>query len=185
MPPTLLSLNIAPNSSGPVTSPPAFRKEAVTHRCKVTPSGLEGDTPTADGVLAKAIYAYPSEHYPFWDTVRAQMGRAGWEDRLPYGTLGENLTLAGMLETYTFIGDLLRFPDCTLAVSQPGAARRELEEALGFKEAPKAMLAQAWCGFHLAVRVPGTLAVDDPFELIPGPRDIGIAELFRARNPSG
>jgi hypothetical protein len=31
------------------------------------------------------------------------------------------------------------------------------------------------------VRHPGTLAAGAPFDVVPGPREIGIAELFRAR----
>jgi MOSC domain-containing protein YiiM len=44
------------------------------------------------------------------------------------------------------------------------------------------MVAQSrWCGFWLAVRVPGRIHPGDPFELIPGPRATGVVELFRAR----
>ena len=41
------------------------------------------------GGLSKAVYAYPSEHYPFWQTVRAQARAAAWEAPLPSGFLGE------------------------------------------------------------------------------------------------
>jgi MOSC domain-containing protein YiiM len=39
--------------------------------------GIEGDEQadlTVHGGLSKAVYAYPHEHYPFWQTVRAQVG---------------------------------------------------------------------------------------------------------------
>jgi len=31
------------------------------------------------------------------------------------------------------------------------------------------------------VREPGTIAVGEAFTLVPGPREVGIVELFRAR----
>ena len=43
------------------------------------------------------------------------------------------------------------------------------------------MSANAWCGFYLQVRVAGTLRAGETFEVIPGPREVGITELFRAR----
>jgi MOSC domain-containing protein YiiM len=39
----------------------------------------------------------------------------------------------------------------------------------------------AWCGFYLAVRESGTIAAGESFSVVPGPREVGIAELFRAR----
>ena len=53
-------------------------------------------TCSVHGGPSKAVYAYPSEHYPFWQTVRAQAGVALWDEPLPPGSLGENLTLAGV-----------------------------------------------------------------------------------------
>ncbi|MEP7056456.1 MAG: MOSC domain-containing protein [Caldimonas sp.] len=146
--------------------------------------GIEGDEQadlSVHGGLAKAVYAYPHEHYAFWETVRAQAGAAAWGDRLPYGALGENLTLNGQLESDTWIGDVWRFADCTLAVSEPRFPCFKFNAAMEFKQAARAMIAQAWCGFYLAVRVPGTLRAGESFEVIPGPREVGIAELFRAR----
>ena len=133
------------------------------------------------GGLSKALYAYPSEHFPFWQTVRAQAGAAGWADPLAPGTMGENLTLAGLMENEVWIGDVLRFPNCSLAVSEPRFPCFKFNAAMGFKQAAAMMNANGWCGFYLAVRDPGSLQVSDRFELTPGPREVGIQELFRAR----
>ncbi len=162
----------------------AIGKRTVDGRRQVTSVGIEGDEQadlTVHGGLSKAVYAYPIEHYPFWETVRAQLDVAPWGQKLPFGALGENLTLAGVLESAIWIGDLLRFPDCTLAVSQPRLPCFKLNAALGFNQAAKAMTAQGWCGFYLAVRVPGSIAGGEAFEVVPGPREVGITELFRAR----
>jgi MOSC domain-containing protein YiiM len=106
---------------------------------------------------------------------------AGWDERLPHGMLGENLTLAGLLEVDAWVGDVLRFPDCTLAISQPRYPCFKLDAALGFSQASRAMVAQAWCGWYLAVRVPGSICAGEAFVVEPGPREVGVGELFRAR----
>jgi len=159
-------------------------KQPVDGPVAVRPLGLEGDEqadPSVHGGLTKAVYAYPVEHYPFWQTVRAQAKAAGWDDPLPPGALGENLTLSGLLESQVFIGDVLRFDDCALAVSEPRFPCFKFNAAMGFKHAAKLMGQNAWCGFYFAVRVPGTLQAGAAFELVPGPREVGIQELFRSR----
>jgi MOSC domain-containing protein YiiM len=51
---------------------------------------------------------------------------------------------------------------------------------MGFSQASKLMLQSGYCGFYLAVREPGWIAAGESFELVPGPRDVGIPELFRS-----
>ena len=162
----------------------AIGKRAVAGRVRVHRLGLDGDEqadPSVHGGLSKAVYAYPSEHYPFWRTVRAQAGVSLWDEPLPWGWLGENLTLAGLVESQVCIGDVLRFPDCALAVSEPRFPCFKLNAVMGFAHASRLMVQSAWCGFYLAVRVPGSLRAGDAFEVLPGPREVGIVELFRAR----
>lgn len=150
-------------------------------RVAVKPLGLVGDEQadlTVHGGLSKAVYAYPIEHYPFWQTVRAQAQAAEWDAPLPHGMLGENLTLEGLLEGQVWIGDVLRFPDCDLAVSEPRHPCFKFQHVMGFRHATKMMVQSGFCGFYLAVRRPGTLAAGEQAELIPGPREVNIRELF-------
>lgn len=163
-------------------------KRPVTGPIAVGPLGLAGDAQadlSVHGGPSKALYAYPSEHYPFWQTVRAQAKAAEWGAELPPGSIGENLTLTGLLEDRVWIGDVLRFADCELAVSGPRFPCFKFNAAMGFNQAAKLMGANGWCGFYLAVRQPGSLRAGEAFELIPGPREVGIAELFRARVARG
>ena len=185
--PTLLHLNVARatpvaiNGRRVVT---AIAKRPVEGARAVLPLGIEGDEQgdlSIHGGHSKAVYAYPSEHYPFWQTVRAQAGIALWDEPMPPGSLGENLTIAGWLETEMWIGDVLRFPHCALAVSEPRTPCFKLDAALGFKHAGKLMAQSAWCGAYLAVREAGTIAAGESFTVEPGPRHVGITELFKAR----
>ncbi len=162
----------------------AIHKQAMSGPVNVQLLGLQGDEQadlTVHGGLSKAVYAYPSEHYPFWQTVRAQAQAARWDETLLPGAMGENLTLSGLLENQVWVGDLLRFPHCELAVSEPRQPCFKFNAAMGFNQAAKLMHQSGWCGFYLAVRVPGQIQAGESFELIPGPREVGIAELFRSR----
>jgi MOSC domain-containing protein YiiM len=163
-------------------------KRGVAGRVDVGRLGIAGDEQadlSVHGGPSKAVYAYPVEHYPFWQTVRAQARAAEWGAALPPGAMGENLTLAGVLESQVWIGDLLRFADCELAVSEPRFPCFKFDAAMGFRQASKLMAANGWCGFYLAVRVPGQLRAGESFEVVPGPREVGISELFRARVAPG
>lgn len=183
----LASLNVSPAQPlriGARTVMSGIGKRAVEGARAVAPLGLEGGEqadPSVHGGLAKAVYAYPAEHYAFWRTVRAQARVSLWDEALPAGFLGENLTLEGLLEKDAFVGDVLRFPHCELAVSEPRFPCFKLNAVMGFEQAGRLMSDSGWCGFYLSVRTPGTLRAGETFELLPGPREVGIAELFRAR----
>jgi MOSC domain-containing protein YiiM len=162
----------------------AIGKRSVQGPVELRPLGLEGDEQadlSVHGGPTKAVYAYPLEHYPVWQTLRAQARVAGWEEPLPHGALGENLTLRGLLEKQAWIGDVLRFPQCELVVSEPRFPCFKLNAAMGFAQAVKMMAQSGYCGFYLAVRTPGRIAAGERFELLPGPREVGIVELFRAK----
>jgi MOSC domain-containing protein YiiM len=186
----LVSINVATASAVEIQGRSvltAIGKRPVAGRVTVRALGLAGDEQadrTVHGGLAKAVYAYPLEHYPFWQTVRAQARAAPWDDSLPPGSVGENLSITGVLESQVWIGDVLRFPNCELAVSEPRFPCFTFNAAMGFEQAARLMWSNAWCGFYLAVRAEGSLEAGESFELMPGPREVGITELFRARTPA-
>jgi MOSC domain-containing protein YiiM len=162
----------------------AIGKRPVAARVAVRRLGLEGDEQAESslhGGLTKAVYAYPALHYPFWQTVRAQARAALWDDTLPPGAMGENLTLAGLDETMLWIGDRLVLPGCVLAVSEPRMPCFKFGAAMGFAQAVKLMAQSGFCGAYLAVIEEGDVGAGDAVTLQPGPREVNLRELFRAR----
>lgn len=150
------------------------------------PLGLDDDEQadlSVHGGQAKAIYAYPRHHYGFWRTVRAQARQGTWDDELlPPGAMGENLTLEGLDEHSLWIGDTLHFADGgVLAVSEPRFPCFKFNAAMGFSKAAKLMVESGFCGAYLAVHTPGRVQAGDSFALHPGPREVGLLEIFRAR----
>lgn len=173
-------------AQGAVASAIAKRAVAseVASEVGVHELGLDGDAqadPSVHGGPAKAVYAYPSEHYPFWQTVRAQAGVAPWGTALPWGLLGENLSLQGLLESQVWAGDRLVFDEggVELQVSEPRQPCFKFNAVMGFAQASKLMAQSGYCGFYLAVFKPGRLRAGAGFRLQPGPRELSITELFR------
>jgi MOSC domain-containing protein YiiM len=157
-----------------------IRKQAVRGPVAVGALGLAGDEQadlTVHGGLAKAVYAYPVEHYAFWQEHRRALGLS---TELPYGSLGENLTLSGVLEASLYVGDELRFPDCVLRVTQPRGPCYKLNAAMDDPTAVRTMAQSGFSGFYLAVDVPGSLMTGQAFEVIAGPRETPVMTLFRA-----
>lgn len=162
----------------------AIRKTAVPGPVGVTTLGLVGDEqadPTVHGGLDKAVYAYPSEHYDFWLQARREAGVADIDEQLPYGAMGENLTLAGLMEQDVWVGDVLQFAHCALRVVQAREPCFKFNAAMGFNTAVKAMALSGRCGFYLAVDTPGTVEAGESFEVQAGARQMGIADLFKAK----
>ncbi|WP_296445202.1 MOSC domain-containing protein [Rhodoferax sp. UBA5149] len=162
----------------------AIHKLPVSGAVSVMPMGLAGDEQadlSVHGGLDKAVYAYPFEHYPFWQVARAQAGVSGIDESLPFGAVGENLTLRGVLETDVWVGDVLKFASCELRVTQPREPCYKFNAVMGYNGAAKAMAQNGCCGFYLAVDQPGRLSAGESFELIPGPRRLRITEMFNAK----
>jgi MOSC domain-containing protein YiiM len=166
----------------------AIAKQAVAGPVAVGPLGLDGDEqadPSVHGGRSKAVYAYPTQHYAFWQTVRAQARVSLWDEPLPPGSMGENLGIEGLDETRLWVGDRLVLPGCVLAVSEPRYPCFKFNAAMGFSQATRLMVQSGYSGCYLAIIEPGSVCAGDAVELLPGPREVGIRELFQARYRRG
>lgn len=162
----------------------AMPKRPVVGTVKVLPLGLAGDEQadlSVHGGLEKAVYAYPAEHYSFWQAARREHGIGPMDDSLLFGSLGENLTVQGLPESELWAGDVLKFPHCELLVRIPREPCYKFNAAMGFARASKLMAQSGYCGVYLSVLTPGTLCAGESFELVPGRRSVSIAQLFAAK----
>jgi len=102
---------------GPESVPSAFVKLPVTGPVHAATLGLAGDEQadlTVHGGPDKAVYLYPSEHYPLWlrDVPRHAQ-------TLMAGAFGENITTSGLEEATVAIGDVFRIGTAEVQVTQP------------------------------------------------------------------
>jgi MOSC domain-containing protein YiiM len=162
----------------------AIGKQAGDGPVAVGRMGLAGDEqadPSVHGGLDKAVYAYPVEHHAFWQAQRRAHGVSLFDEVLPPGFVGENLSLQGLLERDVWIGDELHFPACVLRVTAPREPCFKFNAVMGYAQAARDMVQVGCCGFYLAVRAPGTIEAGQSFTLVPRQRALGVPQAFAAK----
>ncbi len=162
----------------------AIGKRPVDGAVTVARLGLAGDEQadlSVHGGLSKAVYGWPAEHYPWWQQQRREAGVSLFDEALPPGFAGENLTLKGLLEAEVWVGDELHFPDCVLRVTAPREPCFKFNAVMGFAQAARLMAQSGRCGFYLSVVQEGTITAGQRFELHPGQRGLGIVEALAAK----
>lgn len=152
----------------------AIRKSAVKGAIAVNVLGLVGDEQVSlsvHGGREMAVYLYPADHYDYWRQAYPNLA-------LPYGALGENLTIHGVREDSIFVGDVLHFPQCVLGVTKPREPCSKFNAVLGDDLAAKKMKHNGRCGFYASVLESGLISAGESFTIAPGPRLISIAQAF-------
>jgi MOSC domain-containing protein YiiM len=161
---TLLSLQtgrIAP--LGPDAVPSGFVKTARAGDVAVTPLGLDGDEQAdleAHGGIDKAVYGYAASRFPAWAREFPALA-----DRFTAGSMGENLTIAGMDESDICVGDVHAIGSALLQVCQP--RRPCFKFALRHDNVflPKAMVRLGFSGWYYRVLKTGSLKAGDGVSL--------------------
>lgn len=162
----------------------AIGKTSVAGPVAVGLLGLQGDEQadlSVHGGLDKAVYAYPVEHLPYWKQLRCDHGVSLFDEPLPFGFVGENLSLEGLLEHQVWIGDELVFPGCVLRVTAPREPCFKFNAVTGLPDAGRRMVERACSGWYLAVAAPGLIEAGQSFTLHPGPRGLSVADAFLAK----
>jgi len=162
----------------------AIGKTSESGPVRVGLLGLAGDEQadvSVHGGLDKAVYAFPLEHLAYWQQQRVAYSVSLFKETgetLPPGFVGENLSLRGLREDAVFIGDRLHFADCVLRVTQPREPCGKFNAVMGYAQAARDMVQSGCCGFYLAVERVGTLQSGETFELVPGARQMSIAQAL-------
>jgi MOSC domain-containing protein YiiM len=132
-------------------------KFPVTGRVQMRELNLDGDRQadlTVHGGRDKAVYGYPSEHYPFW---KKQLPGVD----LPWGSFGENLTTEGLLEDEVYIGDRFTIGTAEIVVTQPRLPCFKLNLKFDRDDMIKRFLASHFTGFYFRVLREGEVGAGD------------------------
>lgn len=174
----LVSVNIGmprpiETQTGPVRT--GIFKSPTEKRLLVRRHNLEGDGQadlSVHGGENKAVYGYPSEHYPTWV---AELER----DDLRPGQFGENLTTRGLLESEVGIGDVFKVGSAVLQVTQPRSPCFKLGIRMGDPKFVKTFLRSGRPGFYFRVVEEGALQTGDEIERLErGETGITVYELW-------
>lgn len=119
----------------------------------------------------KAVYAYPSEHYPFWRNELPGMD-------LPWGMFGENFTTEDVCESALHIGDRLQIGAAIVMVRQTRTPCYKLVAKFQRDDMIERFLVSGRSGIYFSVEKEGTVSAGDSFELLSrAPEAISIGEM--------
>jgi MOSC domain-containing protein YiiM len=151
-------------------------KSPVEGRVALRGYNLEGDRQadlTVHGGPNKAVYAYASEHYPYWRNELPGM-------ELPYGMFGENLTTEGWSEESVKIGDRFRVGTAVLQVAQPRMPCAKLGIRFNRPDIVKRFWQSGLSGIYFSVVEEGEMGAGDAMERIEKAQDsVSVADVVR------
>ena len=149
-------------------------KQPVSGPVPLRTLNLDGDRQAdlaVHGGPFKAVYAYPSEHYGFWQQELPGTG-------LPWGMFGENFTTEGLFEPQLHIGDRLQIGSAAIVVRQPRIPCYKLAIKFRRDDILARFLRSGRSGFYFSVEQEGTVQAGDSFAFLTRePLAITIAEM--------
>lgn len=175
----LVSLNVARPRlviyNGKTISTGIF-KEPVPGPVPLRTLNLDGDRQadlTVHGGPNKAVYGYPSEHYPEWRRELPGVDMA-------WGMFGENFTTEGLSEDELHVGDRFQIGSSILVVRQPRTPCYKLAAKFRRDDILERFLLSGRSGFYFSVEQEGSVAAEDDIQLLTRNGDgIKVSEMNR------
>ena len=136
-------------------------KVSTTEPLMIRKTNIDGDRQadlTVHGGVDKAVYAFPAEHYSYYQETLKQ-------DPYETGQFGENLTTEGMLESDVHIGDRYQVGEVVLEVSQPRSPCYKFAIKMGTAESLSVCINSAKTGFYFRVLSEGVVQSGDCIEI--------------------
>lgn len=140
----------------------AIFKTATNDEIYADKFGFRGDE-VADkkhhGGVEKAIFANSYENYPAWSEFLGLVN-------LPFGAMGENLTISGMREDSVYIGDVHKIGSLVLQVSQPRKPCFKLSKRWMNAAMAKEIFRSGLSGWYYRVLEAGSCKASDSVEMV-------------------
>lgn len=137
----------------------SIRRDRVTGPIRVDAAGLAGDRVTQPyhGGPGAAVCVHLSHHYDFWNRAYGM--------HLAPGSVGENVTLAGLTEDEVFVGDIVRVGSALVQVSGPRTPCANQARHIGRPDWLRLTIRESRTGFYLRVLEPGVIREGDAWTL--------------------
>ena len=159
----------------------AIWKAPVAGPVRARGANLAGDAQAdrkAHGGSDKALYAYAAEDLEWWS---GQLGL-----KLGPGSMGENLTTAGLDLSEAVVGERWRVGTVVLQVTQPRIPCYKLGIRLGDDRSPERFAMARRPGIYLRILAEGTLQTGDEIQVVERPahrfRAVEVAHIFYDRH---
>jgi len=158
------------------TATTAFFKHPVEGPVAIGKLNLAGDEQadlSVHGGPAKAVYAYPAEHYEYWRKELPQVV-------FSWGEFGENLTTEGLSEDKLCIGDVLKVGTAVLTVTQPRMPCYKLNVKFDRDDMVKRFLNSGRHGFYFSATEPGDVKAGSQIEILErDPNRVTVSDIVR------
>lgn len=159
----------------------AMNKLPVRGTVALTETGLEGDK-VADGRFhggpEQALHHYPAERYAVWAARFPEIA-----DALVPGSIGENIASFGLTEENVHIGDVYRWGEAEIEVSQPRMPCIKINSRYGVEGLTEVIMETGHCGWYYRVLRTGTVTADEPLERLHRPSSsVSLAEFWAVQN---
>ncbi|BBB27014.1 MOSC domain-containing protein [Amphritea japonica] len=149
---------------GPDKTSTGIYKVFSEQQHEVTELGLSGDIQVdkrVHGGTEKAIYHYPAEHYALFKQALPHLS-----DSFVPGSIGENISTHGLLDSEVHIGDTFRLGSAIVQVSQPRRPCWKINQKYGNAHIAPFIMSEAISGWYYRVLETGQLKTGDSIEFL-------------------
>lgn len=154
--------------------PSAIAKLQVEGELTLTEMGLGGDEQAEKsyhGGADRALCHYPREHYAHWAQMYPEQAALFCAP-----AFGENFSTSGLTEKNVFIGDIFRWGDTLIQVTQPRSPCFKLNYHFGIRDMSTQMQDSGRIGWLYRVIAAGKVSADAPLELVSRVSNVSVYE---------
>lgn len=152
--------------------PSAIAKLQVDGELALTELGLVGDQQAEKKIHGgpdRALCHYPREHYADWAREFPEQA-----ELFCAPAFGENLSTEGLTEKNVFIGDIYRWGDALIQVTQPRSPCFKLNYHFGINDLSSLMQSSGKMGWLYRVIVADNVSTEQPLELVSRLSDVSV-----------
>ncbi|QSV12447.1 6-hydroxyaminopurine reductase [Kosakonia oryzae] len=152
--------------------PSAIAKLQVEGELLLTELGIAGDEQAEKsyhGGTDRALCHYPREHYAHWAQMFPEQAALFCAP-----AFGENLSTEGLTEQNVFIGDIFRWGDTLIQVTQPRSPCFKLNFHFGISDISAQMQDSGRVGWLYRVVAAGKVSAEAPLELLSRVSDVSV-----------
>ncbi|WP_436859353.1 6-hydroxyaminopurine reductase [Citrobacter tructae] len=156
--------------------PSAISKIQLDGELMLTELGLEGDEQAEKKIHGgpdRALCHYPREHYLYWAREYPEQA-----DLFVAPAFGENLSTEGLTEQNVYIGDIFRWGEALIQVTQPRSPCHKLNFHFGIRDMASQMQNSGKTGWLCSVIMAGKVSTEAPLELVSRVSDVSVQEAI-------
>ena len=123
------------------------------------------------GGADKACYLYSADHYEYWKDLYPEL-------EMPWGMFGENLTVKGLNEAETNIGDIFKIGETIVQATQPRQPCFKLDIRFNASGLVKQFIDSGFPGVYVRVLENGHVKTGNFMKLVERKNSLSVQKVF-------